>query len=233
MLRLGVTRPPEQLTDLCLRAAGRNVTVVPLPLIASIDELFDWPDNLPVKNVDWVVFTSAQGVTSFFRRVEQLRLSLPDRTKYAVVGAKTARALTDLDRVVDFQPSDSYGQLLFEEFVDFIATPTDTVIYARAAEVNYDPAGLFERKGLTYVPIICYRTVSQTVESGSVAQLTNDDYILFTAPSTVDAYQEQFGKPLARPIAIGRSTAAQMNEYGWSGFITMKNADIDNVLEYL
>lgn len=233
MLRLAITRTSDQLTSLAERAAQRGVQVVPLPIIAIRQIPFPWPRDLKADRLDWVFFTSANGVVAFFTRLAELGIALCDRTKLAAVGKKTAVALENFGLTADFVPSDAYGQMLFEEYADNVAVKGETVVYARGAEVNFDPARLLLACGVTYVPLVCYETIGQAIEAETIAQLTGNDYILFTAPSTVDAYQEQFGKPLAKPIAIGRSTAAQMNQYGWFGFITMKRADINNILEYL
>lgn len=233
MLRLAVTRPSQQLTDLTQRASARGIEIVALPVITICDVPFEWPVSLDASDVDWVFFTSANGVQSFFNRLRAVGLQLTEHTQFASVGKKTSLSLEEHGFSADFEPSDAYGQLLFEEAVDSLLEHGDTVIYARGADVNYDPTELFEKRGIHYIPLVCYETASQTVHPETVARLTSSDYILFTAPSAVTAYHEQFGKPLARPIAIGRSTAATMNRYGWFGFITMRSADIDNILEYV
>ena len=233
MPRLAVTRTSGQLSDLKSRAATRGIEVLPLPLIAIHDIPFDWPHSIPIDKVDWVFFTSANGVTSFLNRLDDLNLRLPYTTRLAVVGTKTAQALEQNGRQVSFIPSDAYGQLLFEEFDDHELRPGQILIYARGREINYDPELLFSERPVTYAGIVCYETIAQPVIESDVRRLTEDDFILFTAPSTVDSYARQYGRPIAKPIAIGRSTAAQMNQYGWFGFITMKSSDIDTILEYL
>lgn len=233
MPRLAVTRPPAQLSELALKAAAKGIEVVPLPLISIHEVAFDWPSGLDITRVDWIFFTSANGVSSFLHRLDELEMHLSPSTRFAAVGLKTAAALAQNGLRVSFMPSDAYGQLLFEEFSDKMLQPGQTLVYARGREVNYDPTALFGAKNVNYYAVCCYETVAQAVTTESVARLTEQDFILFTAPSTVDSYAAQYGKPVARPIAIGRSTASQMNQYGWFGFITMKHADITTILEYL
>jgi uroporphyrinogen-III synthase len=233
MPRLAVTRTSSQLSDLAAHAAARGIELVPLPLISVNPVPFDWPSSLPIEQVDWIFFSSANGVTTLLHRLDQLGLHLAPSVRIAAVGSKTADVLGMNGIKVHFIPSDAYGQLLFEEFAEKELRPGQTLLYARGKSVNFDPQTLFAGKPVTYYAVTCYETVTQPVTAETVARLSSEDFILFTAPSTVDSYAEQYGKPLAKPIAIGRSTAAQMNQYGWFGFITMKHADITTILEYL
>jgi uroporphyrinogen-III synthase len=232
MPRLAVTRTSAQLSDLMVRGAARGIEVVPLPLISIHNIPFEWPHSVSIDKIDWAFFTSANGVASFLHRLDELGLRLPFTTRFGVVGDKTGQALEQNGRHVSFMPSEAYGQFLFEEFDYRELKPGQTLLYARGREVNFDPQLLFGDRPVTYVAIIAYEAIAQPVTEETVSRLTEDDFILFTSPSTVDSYAQQHGRPVARPIAIGRSTAAQMNQCGWFGFITMKNTDIDTILEY-
>ncbi len=232
-MRLGITREAARLATLLKRANARGVEIVPLPVTSNNPLDFTWPSQISHSEIDWVLFTSANGVQGFFDGLKKLGLKIENGTRYAAIGSKTAEALGKLGLSASFVPSDAYGSILFEEFVDGVAQGKETVVYARGWQVNYDPTELFKSHEIRYVPVVCYETLPQTVEPDIVASFGPDDYILFTAPSAIRSYQRQFGKPVAKPIAIGRSTAAAMNEQGWFGFVTMKEADIDNVLEYV
>lgn len=221
------------MTPLRDKAVSKGIEVIALPVTVSRSLAFKWPRALKPESVDWVFFTSANGVTSFFERLSALKIQLGDGTRFAVIGRRTAQTLESFGISPSFEPTESYGQTLFEEFAQNAARGGEKVIYARAQEINYDPHGLFRELRIDYVPIVCYRTVPRLVSRKLVDQFSGDDYILFTAPSAIDAYYQQFGRPTATPIAIGRSTATAMAEHGWSKFVTMKKPDIDMVMEYL
>lgn len=233
MPRLAVTRPPEQLVDLARQAAERGVEVVPLPVIATRPFPFLWPEALAPESLQWILFSSANAVEAFFTRIGELALSLPESIQFGAVGDKTADALKARGLTVSFVPSDAYGELLFTEFLDGVVKPGEQVMYARARDINFDPHVLFAEHKIAYHPVICYETVVRLVDPELVSNLAPDDYILFTAPSTVRAFHEQFGKPKARPIAIGRTTGSEMNRYGWAGVRWMNTPVIEQVLEYL
>ena len=59
-----------------------------------------------------------------------------------------------------------------------------------------------------------------------------DDKILFTAPSAVTSYNNQFGKPRALPVAIGNTTADQMRQAGWGTIEILRQPDVNLILEH-
>lgn len=233
MPRLGITRSKSQLIELTEEAAHRGIEVIPLPVIATRNFPFDWPTDIQPAQVDWIVFSSAVGVASFFDRLTQLGITISEVTHIAAVGEKTAEALKDRGLRVDHLPAESYGQILFEELAVSVVHKGQTVLYARATDVNFDPAELFANHGITYRAIFCYETVPQKLNEGVVQKLSEKDYILFTAPSTVRSYHEQFGPPTAKAIAIGNSTGSEMWKLGWAGFSWLSKPDINLVLEYI
>jgi uroporphyrinogen-III synthase len=233
MPRLGVTRSRAQLAELAQEAASRGIEVIPLPVIATQTVAFDWPQNVDPKNVNWVVFSSAVGVTAFFERLKQLGLRLADSTLIAAVGDKTAGALQRFGHTANHVCAKPYGHILFEELAVSIIRPGQTVLYARAADVNFDPAELLAQHDIHYVSVVCYETIPQKVSEGVVQTLSDSDFILFTAPSTVRSYHEQFGPPTAKAIAIGNSTGSEMWKLGWAGFSWLSKPDINLVLEYI
>lgn len=233
MPRLGVTRTRTQLADIIAVAAARGIEVVPLPVICTPALPFDWPVGLAPETVDWIIFSSAVAVSSFFNRLKDLGITFPESASIAAVGDKTAQVLESFHREVDFVPTESYGQLLFEEMASTILKPGQTALYARASEVNYDPEDLFKQRGIIYFSVTCYETVQQEIPKDVVKEFSDSDYILFTAPSTVRSFHQQFGAPRAKAIAIGNSTSSEMWKLGWSVFSWLPKPDIKLVLEYL
>lgn len=232
-MRLAVTRSGERLTLLSAKAVGMGIEVVPLPLTLTKPILFNWPEGLSHDQVDWVFFSSANGVRSFFSRLDELGLTLPEYTKHASVGGRSSRALKASGREVRFQPTQSGGEALFTQFLNSRPGSNLVLVYARGRVVNFDPAALLSTSDVQYYPVVCYENVANKVDPQIVAPLADSDYILFTAPSAVDAFQVQFGPPVPTPIAIGPTTAAAMGRLGWTNVKIMKQPDVDRVLEYL
>ena len=231
MSRLGITRSAEQLHDLTTTAAEQGVEIIPLPLVITQAIKFDLTDHL-IANPDWILFTSANGVACFLKRLEELNFSLSPSTKFGVVGKKTQLALDRFGYKPTLVASEAYGNYLFDEFIN--QTENDqTVLYARAEEVVLDLRELLESAGYNYDDIICYRSIPNKLAHEFNNKFNETDSILFTAPSSVRSYAEQFDKPKSKLIAIGHTTATAMSELGWENVTVMKIADVDKVLEYI
>ncbi len=233
-MHLGVTRSEAQLKSLIEASHSKDVTILPLPL-TDVEYLpFELPAKLQIESIDWLVFTSGNGVRSFIEQLDTLGHKLPVKTKIAVVGPKTAQVLTELTgREADLMPKDTYGELLCHHLIDTNNLDGKTVVYVRAEKVSFEPAGLIAEAGAKFFSIVSYRAINLELDSDLPAMLTEEDYCLFTAPSKVRAFNRQFGRPICRLIAMGRSTAKTMNEVGWFGFSTLKIQDINSVLEYI
>ncbi|MEW5925442.1 MAG: uroporphyrinogen-III synthase, partial [Candidatus Zixiibacteriota bacterium] len=187
MTRLAITRKPEQLDNIIQTARMRDVEIIPLPLLDCEYIKFNVDDDV-MNRLNWLFFTSANGVRSFFDRLNELNIPLSDRTKIGAVGKKTTVAIHEYGYDVDFTPSESYGKSLFLEFVTNIAAGNENVMFARAEKIVYDPEYLFNLAGLRYYSIICYKTTENEIPAGNINSLTTSDFILFTAPSAVRSY---------------------------------------------
>lgn len=232
MVQLGITRKQTALMVLQEKIGDRDVTLVPLPLIEPRPIEFELPDDSCLEAVDWLFFTSANGVKFFFDRIKQLNLEIPESVQIVSVGRRTSDALNHAGYKVNFFPSESLGQKLFEEFVSAHGDEQANVLYASAREVNFDPAELFASTKLVYNRIVCYE-VLPTDAPIDLSGFTSEDFMLFTAPSAVRTFDERFGIPTAHTIAIGKTTAAAMIGQGWPDPTIMRNPDVNSVLEYI
>jgi uroporphyrinogen III methyltransferase / synthase len=108
--RVVVTRPRHQAAGMVRRLEELGAAVFTLPLV-EIRRLADWSrvDNAiaRLKNVDWLVFTSANGVHAFLGRLLELKADIRalGSTKLAVIGPATADALRSYHLEPDLVPS--------------------------------------------------------------------------------------------------------------------------------
>ncbi len=232
-MRIGITRSLEQLHDLFARAAAKNIEIVALPLMEIHNIAFAWPEAVDLDDLGWVFFTSANGVEAFFKRLDDVGCKLPKQVKIAVVGRKTKEALNSRGYEAAFQPSEAYGRVLFDEFVDNHPDCRHAIVYARAKDTDYDPEQLFALRKMNYHAVVCYESIERVVDQHEVSRIKREDAILFTAPSAVRAYHRQFGDPDARLLAIGHTTAAEMDRHRWANYVVLRQADVNSVLEYI
>lgn len=232
-MRLGITRDVGQLTDLKRWGKEQGVDVIALRATSLTPIPFSWPQDLALSEVDWIVFTSANAVRSFFERIDELGMSPDASTRYAVIGAKTAQALQTRGCRPGFQSPVASGQDLFTSLMEQCLVSGDTVVYVRGKDVATDPQRQFLDAGLLYYPIVCYETKAVSIDAATVKQFGESDYICFTAPSSVDSFHDQFGAPQARPVAIGETTAARMRRHGWQRSEILATPDVDSILEHI
>lgn len=230
-MRIGITREAHQLEGLNDTARERGIEVIPVPLIAIQQIQFEWPLRLSTVSPDWVLFSSAAGVSAFFDNMQRLSITLPSSARFAAIGDKTAEAIRAVGLEVSYVPSEAYGKVLFAEFIEHVVREREIVVYARAIDVAYDPAQLFAEHGIDYISLVCYATMSRAIDPNLIDGFNSEDYLLFTAPSAVRSYQEQFGKPRMQVVAIGHTTGGEMKLQGWSGYTSLPTPDITKILE--
>ena len=231
MRKIGITRDKTQLDSLMQSARKKDIEILPLP-VTKIQSLFSDNRQLPnISNYDWLFFSSANGVNIFFQHwnIE----SLPHAIKVAAVGKKTTEAIVAFGLDVHFQPSEAYGKNLFDEFQTKHKNQSLKILYVRPEKVNYNPDELFNNSLVDYNELILYRSADNSIKLSEIEKLSDNDYILFTAPTTVDSYNSQFGKPKAKLIAIGRTTKDAIEQYNWKIDIVLDKPEIDSVLEYI
>ncbi len=129
MRNLGITRDKNQLESLRQKAEMKNINIVPLPVTEIISLLNDETQIPNLTKYDWLFFSSTNGVHTFFKQAKD---AIPKDVKIAVVGEKTADAIRSYNLEIDFQPSQAYGKLLFEEFSSEYQTQKLEILYVRA-----------------------------------------------------------------------------------------------------
>lgn len=231
MISLGITRDKKQLASLIQKAELKNINIIPLPLTEIISLLTDDNQIPDLAQFDWLIFSSANGVHTFFAHYQEA--TLPRSVKIAVVGKKTADAVRSYNLEVQFQPTKAYGKNLFEEFINKYNDQLLQILYVRAEKTICNPTELFAQTKIKYNELITYKSQEKTVNVSEIDRLTDSDYILFTAPSSVTSYKNQFGIPKAKLIAIGTTTEDAIENNNWITDIILDIPEIESVLEYI
>jgi len=114
--RVLVTRPAHQAAGMVRKLEHLGAVVYRLPTVEIRDTLDTAPLDRALAQVragtwDWLVFTSANGVHAFFRRLEAIGRDLRDigLIRLAAIGPKTAAALRDYRLRADVVPADTFS----------------------------------------------------------------------------------------------------------------------------
>jgi uroporphyrinogen III methyltransferase/synthase len=213
-----VTRAREQASELRVRLEELGAEVIELPVIAIEPNDFTVPD---LGAYEWVVFTSVNGVRSFFERglaPADLDARALASVRVAAIGPGTARELAQRGIHADLVPERFVAESLLAAFPP-PATDASRVLLARAEQArDVLPDGLAER-GYAVDVLPVYRTRPATPDETAVTRVRAGgvDAITFTSSSTVDNFCAAIGTlpdPQPLVVSIGPVTSATAVQRG-------------------
>ena len=228
-----VTRAASQAAELtgALESYGAKVFVCPTIEIRepdSYDRLDEALDHL--YGYDWLIFTSANGVHFFLKRLTQRGLNIDDLDdiKVCAIGQRTAEKLHDAHTHVDLVPSLSTAEGVFTALTNFVGGKEHlhglNILLPRAAVGRDVLPKALEEAGARVDVVPTYQTVlPQNLDRGRFRAMLagSGDCIAFTSPSTIKNLAKLFdthdlGKTLPGVViaCIGPITSAAAVEYG-------------------
>jgi uroporphyrinogen III methyltransferase/synthase len=232
-----VTRAREQASELTARLESLGAEVVELPSIALEPVAFTLPQ---LDDLEWLVFTSANGVRSFFDdglAPAGLDARALAGTRVAVIGPGTERALAARGVRADLVPERFVAESLLAAFPDADGVGARVVI-ARAEQArDVLPEGLAVR-GYAVEVLAVYRTVQATPDPAQLERVRRGevDAITFTSSSTVTNLCDLLGTlPDAQPVvvSIGPVTSDTVRQRGLRVDVEADPHTIDGVITAL
>ena len=174
---------------------GRSL-IRTFPIVNILDAFY-------LKHIDWIFFSSRNGVEYFFK----LNPALPKKVKFGVVGRGSEDTLRKFGYLADFVGESGDIVEVAQEFAKLVTG--ETVLFPRAQD-----SLLTIQKSLDadtkIVDLPIYETVVVDDIDGTTAEV-----LIFTSPSNVDAYfADNLLDPEQRVIAIGNSTGKKFDEMG-------------------
>jgi uroporphyrinogen III methyltransferase/synthase len=246
--RIVVTRAREQAGDFSRRLAelGADVLEIPTIKITPTTRREDFVDALLALNsYDWLVFTSANGVTVFFdlffKRFQDLRDL--GGAKIAAVGPATAAKLRELHLQIDLMPDEFIGRKIAETFAKRGSIENLKICLLRAEAANSDLPRSLEEMGAIVDDIAIYKTVAVTEDfSGAGADFLarGADWITFTSSSTVEHFHVRFDLPKLQKkfprmklASIGPETSNAIRALGLEPAVEAKEPLFDGLITAL
>jgi uroporphyrinogen III methyltransferase / synthase len=201
--RVVVTRSREQAGKLAGRLTELGAEVIEIPTIK-----FEPPTKrepvvdalLELNSYDWLVFTSANGVTQFFEYFFRQHHDMRDigGARIAAVGPATANKVKELHLQVDLMPDEATAAHIAKAFTEFETIENLKICLLRAEVANPELPKELESLGAIVDDIALYKTVPETEDRGGAALQLKEagaDWILFTSPSTVEHFQARIDLP--------------------------------------
>lgn len=194
--RVLVTRSSRQGSELAaqLLAAGAEPILVPAIELAepatyvALDQVLE-----SLEAFDWLLFTSANAVEFFARRLKTVRAGLPSGPKVAAIGEATAHALEAVGWRVDLIPPQAVAESLAEALLPHTRRPDGSpsrLLLLRAEVAREVLPDTLRSAGaeLTIAPV--YRNIVPESSTAAMVEIFSSraqwpDAITFTSSSTV------------------------------------------------
>jgi uroporphyrinogen III methyltransferase/synthase len=235
-----VTRTRKQGSALSqrLRALGANVLELPTIRIEPPTDLREFAELVQNAHIyDWIVFTSANGVTAFFDLFFKLYDDAREMggVKIAAIGPATAQRIKEYHMHVDLQPEEFVAESVVREFQKQGGVENLRILLVQAEKARDVLPTQLSDIGAIVDQGIAYRTVSETRDTtGARRRLLEDgaDMITFTSSSTVENFLA-LGLPWPngmRVASIGPVTSKTARDHGLTVDIEARRFDIEGLV---
>jgi uroporphyrinogen III methyltransferase / synthase len=196
-----ITRAREQSAGFAAQLKALGAEVISFPTIEIVpplrwDNLDQAIDQLP--SYDWIIFTSANGVHFFWRRLKErgMKERLPASLKVCAIGPATADPLREKGISVDYIPKEYIAEAVLEGFKK-MAIQGKRILLARAKVARDVLPGGLKKIGAEVDVVEVYRTVKPRGGSRRLRHLLEEgtiDVMTFTSSSTVNHFTELLKK---------------------------------------
>lgn len=246
--RIIVTRSREQASQLSQKLAefGADILEVPTIRLEPPTRREDLVDALlELNSYDWLIFTSPNGVCTFFEYFFRQFHDMRDLggARIAAVGPATANRLKQLHLQVDLMPDEARASSIAEAFAQYESIENLKMCLLRAEVANEELPAALEAMGAIVDDVACYRTVPEPEDvSGTAAKVleTGAEWVTFTSASTVEHFHRRFDLPaLARKFpelkiaSIGPETSKALAALGLTATFEAAQHTIEGLVEGL
>jgi len=239
--RIVVTRTRKQAGALSgqLRDLGAEVIELPTIRIEPPSDLRAFAELVQDAHAyDWIVFTSPNGVTSFFEMFYKLYDDARDigGARIAAIGAATAQRVRSFHLKVDLQPEEFVAEAVVKEFKKEGDIENLRILIARAEEARDLLPKELGALGAIVDVAFAYRTVAETndrTEARSRLAREGADMITFTSSSTVENFLA-LGLPWPagmKVASIGPITSKTARDRGLTIGVEATRHDVPGLVE--
>lgn len=239
--KMVVTRTRTQAGELSvrLRNMGADVDEMPTIRIEPPEKLKEFGQLVQDSHkYDWIVFTSPNGVDSFFDIFFKLYKDARSigGAKIAVIGPGTQKAVEKYHLAVDLLPERFVAEGLVEKFIESEGVENQTILLVRPEKTRDIISKGLSEKGAIVDEAIAYRTVPELEDpTGAVKRFNSGeiDLVTFTSSSTVESFMEL---DLEIPdhivmASIGPITSETIRSYGYEADIEAKESNIPSLVD--
>ena len=221
-----------------LRTLGADAFELPTIRIEPPQERMPLVEAITgIHGYDWIVFTSPNGVESFFKAFYAAHDDAREigGARIAAIGNGTAARIKEFHIGIDLIPKEFVAESLIDSFKE-IDVENLRILLPRAAGARDLLAVELEKLGAIVDDVPVYRTVPEKADlSGGMARFQEEgaDLITFTSASTATHFMA-LGLPLPENLqtaSIGPVTSAEMKRLGLPISLESSRHDIPGLVE--
>ncbi len=214
-----------------------TIEVVPPTSWKEMDQAIE-----SLSSYDWLIFTSVNGVDSFFSRLKILGKDIRELKgiMIATIGEKTGKRVEELRIRVDLIPDEYRAEGLIESFKE-LDTKRKRILIPRAKEAREILPEKLKSMGAHVDVVAAYETVKPDVEKveeiKGLFQRDEIDVVTFASSSTVrnflSIFPEEGREFLSKTVVacIGPITAEPMREIGIEPQIVSKKYTMEELVK--
>lgn len=246
--RIVVTRSRSQAGKLSKLLLERSAEVLEIPTIKiaePTDKQYVADVLLELNSYDWLVFTSVNGVTTFFDYFFKAFKDMRDigGARIAAVGPATAAKIREYYLQVDLMPDEAAAAKVADAFNKFQTVENLKILLLRAEVANRELPQKLSELGAIVDDIATYKTLPETDDrTGAAASLleAGADWIVFTSSSTVENCHARFNLPellkkfpRIKLASIGPETSKTIKALGLKPAIEAKEHTVEGLVAAL
>ncbi|MDD8019548.1 MAG: uroporphyrinogen-III synthase [Bacteroidota bacterium] len=183
-----VTRSPEQAVEFSkrLHEYGANVVVVPTVQFVEPESWSECDEAVRgIKGFDSVIFTSANAVEFFFKRVDKVRQQAAEFQSLSLyaVGSRTQEAVVHFGLKAEVLTEQYSGKALAEALKQSMKK-NSKVLFPHGNLGNHELPQLLRETGIDVTEVVVYRNVEPTTHDQSLLK-QHFDVITFFSPSSI------------------------------------------------
>ncbi len=189
-----------------------------------------------LKAVDWMIFTSKNGVNAFFSSMSSSKLDVRNlaECKIAAIGDKTSELLKSYGIYPDLIPKEFHSDALTQELRKVLGKE-EKVWYFKAKNAD-DHLKKSLQGYCKFEEIIVYENKSVSLEQKEFPDIKDYDGVIFTCASSATRLIQKSGKEWGSSVAsysIGPKTTECLKKLGIENIQEAKRADYDALCELI
>lgn len=190
---------------------------------------------------DWIIFTSGNGVATFFDALDGLGRDARvfGSAKVAAVGSTTAGKLAEFGIKADFVPDVFTGRELGMQLLGFANLHDKKALLLRSAIASNELVEVLTEGGAKVDNVAAYTAAEVKSDTSSLVESLGEgtiDWVTFASPSAVDGFfgqvpVETVNSSKAKVASIGPVTSGRLAELGVKVDVTAAEHTIDGLLD--